>query len=101
MHWMVFAFLTAAGYGFFNFFMKLSGLIVAKVLFGLFAVCANLFCILKVIKRRTLMASGAEHGPLAALHRKIIMSAVVGLPFAAAAASIGLYIAANLPTPAR
>ncbi len=25
MHWIVFAFLTAAGYGFFNFFMKLSG----------------------------------------------------------------------------
>ena len=25
MHWIVFAFLTASGYGFFNFFMKLSG----------------------------------------------------------------------------
>ncbi|MGK5086248.1 hypothetical protein WDW86_01715 [Bdellovibrionota bacterium FG-2] len=59
---------------------------IVKVSAGLAAILANLYCISMVIKR--------HHG--ADLHRKILISAVVGIPFGITALILGFRISMNL-----
>ena len=57
------------------------------------AVSANLVCIVFVIRRKLRLDSGADEAELWARTRQIVMCAVVGMPFAAVAASLGFWLA--------
>jgi len=57
------------------------------------AVCANLICIVLVIRRGRSLASGAPEPELKKATRRIILCAAVGLPFAAIAAGLGFFLA--------
>ena len=78
------------------FLVKITALILLKAAAACVAIGANLFCITEVIKRRSELMAGAGEQAIASRHRKVILSAVVGGPFAAAAIALGLYIAATL-----
>jgi hypothetical protein len=57
------------------------------------AVSANLICIVFVVRRGRALAAGAPEPELWAATRRIIICAVVGLPFAAVAAGLGFFLA--------
>lgn len=58
-------------------------------------IAANLFCIAKVLDRYRALSNGAEAQELEARTRRILSSAVVGLPLALAGAGLGLWLAAQ------
>jgi len=58
-------------------------------------IVANLTCITLVIKRFRSMAAGAMPSGALGDTRRIVMTAVVGLPFALAGACVGLLLAAR------
>jgi hypothetical protein len=67
----------------------LSPLHLLKISAALVAVTANLYCILLVLRRGHL----TDPAVILPLTRRIIMCAVVGLPFAAVAAGAGFWLA--------
>jgi hypothetical protein len=64
-----------------------------KIACAAVAVSANLYCIILVIRRGKALAAQAPDPELRAATRRIIMCAVVGLPFAAVAAGLGFFLA--------
>jgi len=71
----------------------LSGIHFVKVLCALVTVSANLVCVVLVVKRRRLLGSGGGDDELWRVTRRIVACAVVGMPFAAAAAGMGFWLA--------
>ncbi len=63
-----------------------------KIAFALVAITANLTCIAFVLKRKTLLDAGASEPELWKSSRRIVMCAVVGMPFAAIAAGLGFWL---------
>jgi len=57
------------------------------------AVSANLICVYLVVRRKLRLDAGAAEAELWAATRRIVMCAVVGMPFAAVAASLGFWLA--------
>jgi hypothetical protein len=68
---------------------------VVKIAAGCGAIIANLFCIWKVVERYRLLQAGATDDVLHKQHTTIIMSAVLGMPLAAAAAGLGFWLASK------
>ncbi|HUT55170.1 MAG TPA: hypothetical protein VM658_17405 [bacterium] len=64
-----------------------------KIACAAVAVSANLVCIVFVLRRGKSLAAGAPEPELWAATRRIIMCAVIGLPFAAVAAGMGFFLA--------
>jgi hypothetical protein len=71
----------------------LSWLHFAKISFALIAITANLTCIVFVLQRKKLLDNKASEAELLASTRRIVMCAVVGMPFAALAAGAGFFLA--------
>jgi len=78
------------------FFVPLTTLQLIKVGAAAVAITANLYCIVLVISRYRDLRTGAINKILIEKHQKIIKCAAIGLPFAAAAAILGFYIAMRL-----
>jgi hypothetical protein len=57
------------------------------------AVSANLACVYMVVRRKLAMDAGAGADALWKSTRQIVMSAVVGMPFAAVAVCVGFWLA--------
>lgn len=57
------------------------------------AVSANLVCVFLVVRRKFRMDAGAAEPELWAATRRIVMCAVVGMPFAAVAVGLGFWLA--------
>jgi hypothetical protein len=64
-----------------------------KLSAALIAVSANLLCVYLVVRRKTRLDQGASEAELWQATRRIVMCAVMGLPFAAAAAGLGFFLA--------
>ena len=71
----------------------LSPLHLVKVVCACVAVGANLHCIYHVLSRRRALDGRGEEATLCGATRRIVISAVVGIPFAAAAVVIGFWLA--------
>jgi len=71
----------------------LSGKHVLMILCALIAVTANLVCIALVIRRKLVLDRGVPEPELWHATRNIVMCAVVGMPFAAVAATLGFWLA--------
>jgi hypothetical protein len=64
-----------------------------KIGCALVAVSANLVCIALVISRRGQMTAGASEETLWRVTRRVVLCAVIGLPFSAVAAGLGFFLA--------
>jgi len=71
----------------------LSTLHLLKISAAAVAVSANLICVLIVFRRRKSLEQGAEDKKLWGLTRRIVLCAVIGLPFAGMAGCLGFYLA--------
>jgi hypothetical protein len=71
----------------------LSGLHLLKITCAMIAVSANLACIFMVVRRRRLLEKDVSDEELWQKTRRIILSAVIGLPLAAVAAGLGVFLA--------
>jgi hypothetical protein len=71
----------------------LSALHVVKILCAAVAVGANVYCIRLVLARRKALRLQGDDVKLWLITRRIVLSAMVGLPFAAAAAGLGFWLA--------
>jgi O-antigen/teichoic acid export membrane protein len=71
----------------------LSPLHIVKISCAAVAVSANLVCIVFVIRRKQRLDQGASETEMWQATRRIVMCAVVGMPFAAAAAGLGFWLA--------
>lgn len=71
----------------------LSSLHLIKIIGAAVAVSANLVCIVLVIRRQRALTQGEPESSLFQLSRKIVLCAVVGMPFAALAAGLGFWLA--------
>jgi hypothetical protein len=71
----------------------LTGTHIIKIICAAAAVSANLACVALVLKRKRLLDEGAADTDLWRSTRRIVLCAVVGLPFAAAAAGMGFWLA--------
>ena len=74
--------------------VPITALLLVKLSAAAVAVAAQVACVVLVVRRHRL--AGAPAPALDALHRRIIACALVGVPFALAAAAIGLYISTTL-----
>jgi hypothetical protein len=79
----------------------LTGTHIIKILCAAVCISANIVCIALVLKRKRQLDDGAADPDLWRSTRRIVLCAVVGLPFAAAAAGMGFWLAyqrlLNLP----
>ncbi len=66
---------------------------VLKISCALVAVSANLVCIVLVIRRKQRLDQGASETEMWQATRRIVMCAVIGMPFAAVAAGLGFFLA--------
>ena len=71
----------------------LSWIHIGKILCVAAAITANLTCIFLVLRRKRRLEGGAADAELWQSTRRIILCAVLGLPFAAAAAGLGFWLA--------
>lgn len=71
----------------------ITGMHLVKIGCALVAVSANLICVALVLRRRRLMNAGSGEDALWKTTRRIVLCAVVGLPFAAAATGLGFWLA--------
>ena len=76
------------------FLVPFSALLLIKLLAVAPAVCAQVVCLVLVVRRHR--QAGTDGAGIAGLHRKIIWCALFGVPFALAAAALGLIISAKL-----
>lgn len=68
---------------------NMSSYLAVKIAFGLAAVLVNFVCVVVVIQRRNVAEDDDSIEALSTLTRLIFVSAIVGLPFAAAALWMG------------
>ena len=71
----------------------LSAMHIVKISCAATAVSANLACIVLVIRRKQRLDSGASEAEMWQATRRIVMCAVIGMPFAAVAAGLGFFLA--------
>jgi len=71
---------------------RLSWLHAVKLAAALAAITANGYCIFQVIGRYRALRAGADSARLLALTRRVFLSAVIGMPFAAVAIGLGFFL---------